>query len=97
MLLRGKLALWLIGGFFFLLAWAISQGLLGWSKDKYACYHGRGFYNAVDKQRLMSIGKLQIYYQPKTWGCTEIERYDPKQYKMENGTLKNIESTDLTQ
>lgn len=90
MFLKGRLALVVIGGSFFLLAWAMSQGLIKWGKDNYSCYYGRGFYRAVAAQRWMSIGKIQLYYQPITWGCEPDARYDPKQYKMENGVLKAI-------
>lgn len=90
MFLKGRLALVVIGGFFFFLALGISQGLIKWGKDDYSCYHGRGFYDAVSAQRWMSLGKIQLYYQPKTWGCKSEERYDPRQYKMEGGLLTPI-------
>jgi hypothetical protein len=67
--------------------WALSNQYMTWRKDDYACYHGRHPYNEVGKQRLIAIGRFNVFYQPKSWGCSQDERYDPKKYQMQNGQL----------
>ncbi len=65
----------------------IERGLVKWDKPAYSCQFGRGWYNEVDKQLWMNIGRLRLYYQPVTWGCIKDERYDPTQNRVENGQL----------
>lgn len=80
-----------------LFVFMIYNGLIAWKKDSYACYHGRHFYNAVDKQRWLKVGSLQLYYQPKTWGCSDEERYDPTKYEINAGVMVPKGSSELTQ
>ncbi len=71
----------------FVSMWQYGNGYLTVGRDKYNCFGGRHWYKAVDKQRLLSIGPANWYYQPWTWGCDSDHRYDPKQYVVQDGQL----------
>lgn len=60
-------------------------GILFWNTKEYACLNGKGYYG--DYVTIMAIGKLEVRAKP--WGCTEDQRYDPKQFKNGAGSLSN--------
>lgn len=65
----------------------IANGLVRWETDSYKCYYAKGYQAVVPLQRLATIGKLHIYYQPLSWDCPDDQKYDPHEYKMQNGVL----------
>ncbi len=70
----------------------LERGLINLGKDDYACSTGRHWYNEVGKQRWLAIGKLNLYYQPVTYGCESADRYDPSRYRIQNGLLVPADS-----
>ena len=66
----------------------ISGGWVTYSKDSYNCLGGKRWYTQVDKQRAVSIGSLNFYYQPYSWGCIEDRRFNPNEYSVVNGIIE---------
>lgn len=67
------------------------DGLLTFKADTYRCYSGKGFYAAVSKQTLFSLGRVTLYYQPLTWGCPASDQYDPQKVrKTDSGQLEPL-------
>jgi hypothetical protein len=83
-ILLGLAALLVIAG------WGIGNGYVRWESDAYKCYGGLGFYSEVPKQRLITIGRLHVYYQPYSFGCPQDRRFDPRVYRVENGELTPV-------
>jgi len=69
------------------LGWAIASGFVQWKTDPEKCLFGKSFQHAGDRQTLMTMGRLHIFYQPLTWDCPKDEKYDPTKYKLEDGML----------
>lgn len=69
------------------LGWSVANGYVRWETDPYKCYYGKGYQAVVPRQRLVTIGKLHLYYQPLTWDCPEEQKYDTRVYKMQDGQL----------
>jgi hypothetical protein len=74
------------------LGWSIANGYIRWETDQYKCYYGKGYQAVVPQQRLMTLGKLHLYYQPLSWDCPKDQKYDIHVYKMQNGELVPLPS-----
>lgn len=76
-------------GIFFVLILLVGKynGLVEIQKDQYQCVHGRRLYTAVDRQLIFAVGRLHLFYQPLTYGCPALERFDPGKYRMQDGIL----------
>lgn len=69
-----RLAIWLILA---LVGIAFLVGVFYWNKDSYKCIEGKKPYG--EWVTVMAVSKFEIRVKP--WGCTEAQRYDPKQFK----------------
>ena len=93
-LLGGK-AIIIAAALLLLIGWGIGNGYVRFETDNYKCFGNSGFYAAVPKQRLMTLGRIHVYYQPLSWGCDTDHRYDPKVYRTQDGQIVPIQPQGL--
>ena len=69
------------------IGYSVAVGNIRIEKSDTKCLFAKRPLPVGDKQTLFSMGSLQFRYQPYKWDCSDDEKYDSTQYKVESGML----------